>query len=325
MAASQSASTAKPLTRTVSSTTATGRATRTAPGLDDLRAAEGPTRAGFPSVGGRSLQQIAELSRSTLNLTAATGTFTPGVDRYAFGLSDSSSAYAYAPTAIYLARSPNALAQGPFLAPADSMQVAPSYRSEQNSGPFGIKAIYEANVPLPRAGVYDVLSLTRGSRGLIAASSEIAVAPSSPIPNVGSRPPAIATDTLASVHGDASLLTTRTPPESMHAVSFNTVLGKRPIALLVSTPELCTSRVCGPVTDIMVQLQHEFGDRIVFIHQEVFVDNDPSRGLRPQLRAFHLETEPWLFTINRRGVIAARLDGAFGVNAARDALDAALS
>jgi hypothetical protein len=110
----------------------------------------------------------------------------------------------------------------------------------------------------------------------------------------------------------------------MHSVSFNQVLAKQPVALLFSTPQLCTSRVCGPVTDIAVQLQQTFGNRIRFIHQEVYVDNDPSKGLRPQLNAFHLRTEPWLFTINRRGVIAARLEGAFGVNAMTKALEAAL-
>jgi hypothetical protein len=54
------------------------------------------------------------------------------------------------------------------------------------------------------------------------------------------------------------------------------------------------------------------------------VDNQPSKGLRPQLKAFHLETEPWLFTINRHGVIAARLEGSFGVNAFTHAIQAAL-
>ena len=33
------------------------------------------------------------------------------------------------------------------------------------------------------------------------------------------------------------------------------------------------------------------------------------------MKAFHLQTEPWLFTINRHGGIAARLEGAFGATA----------
>jgi hypothetical protein len=78
------------------------------------------------------------------------------------------------------------------------------------------------------------------------------------------------------------------------------------------------------VTDIAVSLQKEFAGRIDFIHQEVYVDNQPAKGLRPQMKAFHLQTEPWLFAINRRGVIVARLEGAFGVNALRAALEAAL-
>lgn len=134
-------------------------------------------------------------------------------------------------------------------------------------------------------------------------------AASSPIPDVGQRPPPIATDTLASVHGSLSLLTTRLPPEQMHSVSFSQVLGRRPIVLLFSTPQLCTSRVCGPVTDETVALSHAFAGRIGFIHQEVFVDDQPTKGLRAQLKAFHLETEPWLFAINRHGVIVARLEG----------------
>jgi hypothetical protein len=203
------------------------------------------------------------------------------------------------------------------------MSVESPYRSQQ-SDPDAAKAVYDSSLPLARPGVYAILVLTRTSQGLLASSSEVAVAPSSRIPAVGQHPPAIATDTLASVHGDVKLLSTRIPPDDMHAVSFDRALGKRPIALLISTPQLCISRVCGPVTDIMVQLEHEFGRRIAFIHEEVYIDNQPNRGFRPPLKAFHLKTEPWLFTVNAKGIITARLDGAFGVNEARAALEAAL-
>jgi hypothetical protein len=62
---------------------------------------------------------------------------------------------------------------------------------------------------------------------------------------------------------------TRIPPDDMQRVDFATVLGRRPVALLFATPALCHSRVCGPVTDIMFQLEHEFGPRMTFIHNEV--------------------------------------------------------
>jgi hypothetical protein len=295
------------------------------PAVSELAAAERPRVDQFPAAGGRSLTQLATLAHSVAQLGAATGTFTPGTGRFAFALTNSSQRYVYGPTAIYLGSTPSSPARGPFVAPADPMTVAPQFRSEQNAGPGGLRAIYWTELPVPRPGVYDLLALTRVGSSLIGATGEMAVGASSAIPNVGQRPPAIMTDTISSVHGNVALLTTRVPPEDMHSVSFNQALGKRPIALLFSTPQLCTSRVCGPVTDLTVELARQFAGRIAFIHEEVYVDNQPSRGLRPQLKAFHLETEPWLFAVNRRGVIVGRLEGAFGVTELRQALEAALS
>jgi hypothetical protein len=289
-----------------------------------MAAAEHPTVSQFPAPNGRTLQQLGALAKQSVMLGAATGVFTPGSRRFAFALNERSGAFIYAPTAIYVAQSPAGAASGPYLAPADPMSVAPQYRSKQNMGPGGIKAIYASEIPLPHAGTFSVLALTKTASGLVGAPGEVAVAKSSPIPDVGERPPDIATDTPATTHGNLQLLTTRIPPENMHSVSLHQVLGKRPVALLFSTPQLCISRVCGPVTDIAVALQHEFGTRITFIHEEVYVDNDPHRGLRPQMHAFHLETEPWIFAINRRGVIVARLEGAFGTTELRQALEKAL-
>ena len=48
---------------------------------------------------------------------------------------------------------------------------------------------------------------------------------------------------------------------------------------------------------------------------EIYNDNDPSKGVRPQVRAFHLPSEPWLFAINREGVVSAAIEGAFGIEA----------
>lgn len=308
----------------VNPATSTASISRPPAAVDDLAAAERPRTTEFPAANGRSLRQLGKLVRSTATLGAADGTFTPGLRRFAFGLTDKAQHFVYAPTAVYIATSPNAPARGPFLAPAHSLAVPASARSKQNSGPNGIRAVYSTGLPIPRAGEFDVLTLSRVGGMLVGSPGQIAAAANSPIPGIGMRSPTIVTETLASVHGKVGLLTTRMPPEQMHSVSFNQVLGKRPIALLFSTPQLCASELCGPMTDIMVALQHQFGDRIIFIHQEIYVDNQPNKGLRPQMAAFHLKTEPWLFTINRAGVIAARLEGAFGVDEARRALEAAL-
>jgi hypothetical protein len=321
---SSPSTTASPPAATSAATTSSAQSSGPAPAVADLSAALHPRASQFPAVTGKSLKDLGTLAKSSVQLGAATGTFTPGTQRYAFALTTNAGKFVYAPTAVYIASSPGAPAKGPFPAPADPMTVAPQYRSKQNAGPGGIQAIYAANLPVPRAGTYFVLALTKGPSGMIGATGELAAAPSSQIPGVGDRPPDILTDTASSVHGDEKLLTTRLPPESMASVSFNQVLGKKPVALLFSTPQLCISRVCGPVTDVAVQVQHRFGNKVDFIHEEVYVDNQPSKGLRPQLRAFHLRTEPWLFVMNRQGKIVARLEGAFGTEEVTRAIQAAL-
>ena len=83
--------------------------------------------------------------------------------------------------------------------------------------------------------------------------------------------------------------------------------------LLFATPQFCQSRVCGPVVDVAEQVKQLYGDKAKFIHMEIYNDNDPSKGVRPQVRAFHLPSEPWLFAIDRKGRIEAEIEGAFGV------------
>jgi hypothetical protein len=73
------------------------------------------------------------------------------------------------------------------------------------------------------------------------------------------------------------------------------------------------------------QLQQEDGDEAAFIHMEIYKDNDPSKGVRSQVRAFDLPSEPWLFAINRKGVVSSVIEGAFGVERMTAALEKAVA
>ena len=103
----------------------------------------------------------------------------------------------------------------------------------------------------------------------------------------------------------------------MHQVDFADALGKKPIVLLFATPLLCQSRVCGPVVDVAAQVKDEYRDQADFIHMEIYNDNEVNKGFRPQVGAFRLPTEPWLFTIDRKGKVAARIEGAYSAERAR--------
>ena len=275
-----------------------------------------PPRAGqFPKPAGQTLEQIAATAPRGPQVGLATSVFTPGANRVAFGLIDSTHRFAYGQAALYIAPTPGAPAEGPFLAPLDSIQPSPAFRSQTTAADTSaIKAIYYTQIQFAKPGNYAALVMFRKDGKLSATPFEIPIAAKSAIPNVGDKPPDISTPTVESVGGNIGSIDTRVPPDDMHKTNFKDVVGKRPVALLFATPQLCQSRVCGPVVDIEAQLEAKYSKQMSFIHMEVYKNNKLEDGLRPQLDAFHLQTEPWLFVIGKDGRIAARLEGSFGVN-----------
>jgi hypothetical protein len=294
-----------------------------------VREAQSPAKSDFPASSGKTLQELAEEVRGGGSVEAglATSVFTVGEDRLAFGVIDDQGQFVYGKTAVYAAPTPEDPAQGPFPAPADVLVTEGRYRSRQaaaESDPFA--AVYAAQVPFDRKGTWSILTVTLVDGGLVAAPAQVKVntKAADKIPDVGEPAPKVETDTLESARGNVEAIDTRVPPSDMHESSFAEVVGQKPVALLFATPQLCQSRVCGPVTDVALQLKSEYGDRMEFIHQEVYVENDPAKGLRDPLEAFRLRTEPWLFVIDAKGTITARLEGSFGLTAFEDAIKTAL-
>jgi hypothetical protein len=294
---------------------------------DRVSAAAHPARADFPATQGRTLQAVADaIGPGNVEASRASSIFTVGRNRLAFGVIDDQGQFVYGKTAVYVAPAPGKPAEGPFLAPADVLMTSPAYRSKQaatEQDPFA--AIYAAQVPFRRKGAYSVLVATQRDGKLVASTTQVQVSAKAadPIPEVGEKAPPVATDTLASAKGDVTKIDTRVPPSDMHAHSFADVVGKKPVALVFATPQLCQSRVCGPVVDIAAQMKAKYGDRVEFIHQEVYVGNDPNKGLREPLRRFNLPSEPWLFVVGRDGRITARLEGSVGLGAFERALKTA--
>ncbi len=295
---------------------------------ESVQAAATPDSTAFPPVEGRTLDDLTKQVAPGPSLALASSVFTsPGDNRMAFGVIAEDGMPVYGPTAVYVAPEPGAPAEGPFVAPADVLMTDARYRSKQaatTEDPF--VAVYGADVKFSGNGKYSVLSVTqRAEGGFVGATGEIQVSTkdASPVPAVGEKAPKVHTDTLESAAGDVAKIDTRQPPSDMHT-DFASVVGKKPVALLFATPQLCASRVCGPVTDIALQMQAKYGDQMTFIHQEVYVDNEVAKGLREPLKEFSLPSEPWLFVVDKTGTITARLEGSIGVAAFEDAVKSGL-
>jgi hypothetical protein len=295
----------------------------------NVQKASRPSAAEFPVSKGKTLQELADKMAAGPSLALASSVFTtPGASRMAFGMIAEDGTPVYGPTAVYVAPNPGAPAEGPFVAPADVLLTDARYRSEQaakTQDPF--VAVYGADVEFSKKGKYAVLAATKKPDGSLTGATgqiDVSSAGADPIPAVGDKAPVVHTDTLETAKGDVSKIDTRKPPSDMHKVDFADVVGKKPVALLFSTPQLCQSFVCGPVTDIELQMQSKYGDKMTFIHQEVYVDNDVNKGLRQPLKDFNLRTEPWLFVVNAKGIITSRLEGSIGVAQFEDAVKSGL-
>jgi hypothetical protein len=294
-----------------------------------VKEASTPEKGDFPPSKGKTLQQLADGMAAGPQLAMASSVFTtPGPSRMAFGMIAADGTPVYGPTAIYVAPTPGDPAVGPFVAPADVLLTDPRYRSKQaatTQDPF--VAVYGAHPEFPKRGKYAVLATTKKPDGTLTGATgqiDVSTAKADPIPSVGDKAPKVHTETLESAGGDIAKIDTRDPPSDMHKVDFADVVGKKPVALLFSTPQLCQSRVCGPVTDMELQMQSKYGDKMKFIHQEVWQDNDINKGLREPLRQFNLPTEPWLFVVNDKGTVTARLEGSIGVQQFEDAVKSGL-
>ena len=206
-------------------------------------------------------------------------------------------------------------ATGPFPASIETLETKPAFRAQTTAhDPDAATTVYVTHVNFPANGEWRIAAVVKDGGKLTATLLPSAVVGEfNDVPQVGQRPPRIHTPTAADVGGDLAKITTRVPPETMNKVDFFDVLGKEPIVLLFATPQFCQSRVCGPVVDVAEQVHEEFGGKAQFIHMEIYNDNDPSKGVRPQVRAFHLPSEPWLFVIDRKGIIRTEIEGAFSV------------
>jgi hypothetical protein len=170
-----------------------------------------------------------------------------------------------------------------------------------------------------------VLALVRAGGRLVASTAVLAtIDPPGGPPKVGERAIRVHTPTAASVGGNLSRIDTRIPPDDMHSVDLANVLGRRPVFIVFATPALCKSRVCAPIVDEVAQLKSELGNRMAFIHMEVYRDNSFAKGYRPQMRAWRLQTEPWVFAIGRDGRIRGRLEGAASLDELRALAQTAL-
>jgi hypothetical protein len=293
-------------------------------GDDGEDAAPPPAKAeDFPDPAGKTIAQIREGLGPGPVLSPSVSLLEPGRNRLAFGLFDRARKQIVdAPAALYVAPLKGGPVRGPFPARYESLEVKPQFQSEGvKADPDSATSIYAADVPFDRAGDYEVLGVVQLDDNLAAAERvAVRVVRDGPVPEPGEPAIRVETPTKADAGGALEQIDTRVPPSTMHDADLADVLGQKPVMLIFATPALCQSRVCGPVVDIAEQVKAGYDGEAEFIHMEIYNENELDKGFREQVIRWKLPTEPWVFTIDRTGKVAARLEGAFSARELENAL-----
>ncbi len=198
-------------------------------------------------------------------------------------------------------------------------------------------AIYVAYPTFDRAGSWgiEVQTTLSGQSEPSVARLRLEVRERSEVPNVGDRAISVKTPTVRDVPDPSHLSSGRVEDLSMYQISLDEALQNgKPTALLFATPAYCRTAVCAPSLSVMQALQKIYGDRINFIHVEVFRypfresfeaqtavfqklaqegraprPEERNVGLSDPMIAWGLQSEPWLYLIDANGVIVARYEG----------------
>ena len=198
-------------------------------------------------------------------------------------------------------------------------------------------AFYVAYPTFDKAGNWGVEIQTQLSDQAAPSVSKqrLEVKDSSNVPIIGQ--PAISTKTLTvkDVPDVAQLSSGTQIDPAMYQVSLDQALTNgKPTALLFATPAFCKTATCGPSLDVIQGLQKQYGDKVNFIHSEVYkfpfdqsvqlqqdgvqkatkenrapTPDELSAGLSDAMVAWKLDSEPWLFLIDAKGTVAGRYEG----------------
>jgi hypothetical protein len=249
-----------------------------------------------------------------------------GTNRFVFSFLDASG---NTPVA-----SPDRPASVAFIAPG-SNQPGPATPAAFVWAIEGSRGDYVATVDFPAAGDWKAVFITQAPGGpQEAIGVEFQVQETGVTLGIGDRAPSVATPTAASVGGDLKRLSTdQNPDPRFYRQSIADALAAHePFVLVFATPAFCASAQCGPTLDRVKAVASSVADSVTFINVEpyqlTFTEGrlQPVRDAQGQLQPvdavnqFKLLSEPWIFTIDRDGVIRGSFEGVVGTDELKAAI-----
>lgn len=176
---------------------------------------------------------------------------------------------------------------------------------------LGEAGVYVARTTFDKAGNWGVeATVTETGRAPETKRIGFTVLPQDPSPGIGEDAPRTKNPTLKDVNGDRTKISSAVEDDSiLHQISIaDAVTNGKPTVILFATPRFCTTRTCGPSHQVVLSLAQNYADRVNFIHVEVYKNFETFEPADAMLE-WNLQTEPWLFFVDKNGKIVDKFEG----------------
>jgi hypothetical protein len=187
-----------------------------------------------------------------------------------------------------------------------------------------LRGEYISHVTFPSAGDWKAVFIVQPKGGSQQALGvPFQVLPKPTVVSIGDHAPDLKTPILADVGGDIRRISSdQNPDPAFYQVSVDQAIARHtPFILVFATPAFCRSAQCGPTLDMVKQARTSAPASVAFINVEPYVLTYTDGRLQPVLdaqgnltptdvsNAWGLPTEPWIFAVDRNGIVQGSFEG----------------
>jgi hypothetical protein len=141
-----------------------------------------------------------------------------------------------------------------------------------------VQGLWVGEVTFDRPGEWEALIEVEGGGYDAKARTTFEVKKDGITPEIGQKPPAVETPTIADVDHLSRITMDSNAERRFYELSLGAALeAGRPAVIVFATPKFCTSQVCGPTLSIVKDVAEDF-PRVNFVHVEPYeLDEIPEK------------------------------------------------
>jgi hypothetical protein len=198
-------------------------------------------------------------------------------------------------------------------------------RHVHSEGP-AVQGLYLAQVTFSHPGPWGLEVLATQHQGAPeVARLGVTVLAAPHTPAVGTHAPRSRNLIASDVRELRQIDSSEPPDPRLHQVRIADAIAQgTPQVIVFATPRFCTSRMCGPVVDIVRMMLPVYRGRVAFIHQEIWQDA-AAHQFFSTVAEWRLASEPWVFIVDAEGIIRAKFEGLITVRELQVALEPLLA